>query len=178
MFTVLDAETTWVGKAPQNADPSPYLKENYLISLGWKNARSLEYLCIQHDEQPTSPDARALIQGMLDETTLLIAHNLKFDLSWIRACGFSYSGKLYCTMLSEYIQARGLHVDLDLKSCCARYDFEGKLDIMKKYFDANITYNRVPWAELMEYGIEDIEACHELFVRQLVKLGVEWQSFV
>ena len=73
----------------------------------------------------------AKVQKILDESTLIIGHNLKFDMSWMYEFGFKYNGKLYDTMLAEYIIMRGnKDKSLSLKECCRRHNISLKSDIL------------------------------------------------
>ena len=47
-------------------------------------------------------------------------HNIKFDLSWLYNCGFTYNNRVFDTMVVEYILSRGIHRDLSLDGSCKR----------------------------------------------------------
>ena len=65
---------------------------------------------------------------------MLIGHNIKFDLSWLYNCGFTYNNRVYDTMVVEYVLARGLHRDLSLDGSCKRR----KVKLKKKYFHKDL----------------------------------------
>ena len=100
MITVVDVETTFQvnGKRP---DPSPFNSSNQLVSIGIND----EYYCFFHNENKdfNVRDNHKSVQNILDKATLLIGHNLKFDLTWLLECGFKYSGRVYDTMVGEYV---------------------------------------------------------------------------
>ena len=102
MITTLDVETTY-----QEGDPSPYNENNKLVSVGINQ----EYYFFNHKDNPNGHDNFDKIQAILDESTLVIGHNLKFDLSWMYWQGWKYKGDIYDTMLGEYIIRRGQKVD-------------------------------------------------------------------
>lgn len=77
-------------------------------------------LCFDHAERNDAADNKCKLQRWLDSTTLLIGHNLQYDLSWLWASGFKYDGKIYDTMLSEYILQRGNKLPLSLEQCALR----------------------------------------------------------
>ena len=66
------------------------------------------------------------IQSILDETTVMIGHNIVHDLMWLWECGFKYDGKVFDTMLAEYILQEGQKESLTLEMCAERYDLEDK----------------------------------------------------
>ena len=64
------------------------------------------YLCFMHDEEPPTKYGFAKFQYVLDRADVVVGHNIKFDLNWIRECGFKYEGKVYDTMVAEYVLIR------------------------------------------------------------------------
>ena len=111
MITVVDVETTFQvgGKRP---DPSPFNSNNQLVSIGIND----EYACFYHKDYTdySVKENHKIVQDILDKTTLLVGHNLKFDLAWLLECGFKYSGRLYDTMIGEYVIGRGFRKPLSL----------------------------------------------------------------
>ena len=97
MITVFDIETSYqiLGK---KKDPSFNHPNNFIVSIGLND----EYFFFNHSEYKGEPDIKA-IQDILDKTTLLVGHNIKFDLAWLLATSFTYSGKIYDTMIGEYV---------------------------------------------------------------------------
>lgn len=170
LVTTLDVETTAFKNADGVRKPSPFLFNNYLVSVGWKNANEFPYLCIQHNEEPPTKHARALIQNCLDQTTLMVGHNIKFDMLWLKACGFKYTRKLWCTMIYEFVKACGTAVDLDLNSCCERYGIDTKNDEATKLFNSGVGFEAMPWPVVETYGRQDITITEQLYLAQLKEL--------
>ena len=86
MITVLDIETTFT----KEGDPSPFNPENRLVSVGIND----EYYFFHHDEEIKKDltESRKAIQDILDKSEVVVGHNLKFDMSWLYQCGFTYKG--------------------------------------------------------------------------------------
>ena len=93
MKLVLDIETTVTNKSPSPFDPN-----NYMVCVGVMPAGKPEeakVIWFDHNEVTVdSKQSHKELQDILDKTTLLIAHNAKFDLSWLRECGFTYDGTI------------------------------------------------------------------------------------
>ena len=162
MITTFDVETSFQvidGKK----DPSSKNPNNFLICMGLND----EYLFFKHREFKGVPD-RKKVQDILDKTTLLVGHNIKFDLIWLWESGFKYEGRVYDTMVGEYLLQRGVGISLKLKHCCERYGVVQKSDLMDKYLDMNISFENVPMFELDEYGRFDIKATRSLFDAQML----------
>ena len=168
MITVVDVETTFVKDKTGKLDPSPFQKDNQLVSVGIND----EYFCMYHKTYTDFHLAKnyKAIQDILDKTTLLIGHNLKFDLAWLYECGFKYEGRVYDTMVAEYILLRGLKRRLSLKESCLRRRITQKLDIIDTYLKQDIGFEQIPWNVVEKYGRQDIISTHALFDDQMKDL--------
>ena len=95
MITVLDVETTFVVAENKRSDPSPFCPENKLVSVQYsQNYKKPEILWFYHAGADFEVDKNSQkLQKILDETTLLVGHNIKFDLMWLHETGFSYEIK-------------------------------------------------------------------------------------
>ena len=98
MISVFDVETSFQLTEDGKKDPSAKNPKNFLVSFGIND----EYIFFKHSEFKGVPN-RKVIQDILDKTTLLIGHNIKFDLLWLWESGFKYDGKVCDTMLIEYV---------------------------------------------------------------------------
>ena len=116
MKLVLDVENT-VTKRNDKMHLDPFEKDNSLIMVGCLTETGKEYLF--HHE--TGFDG---VQELLDRTTILIGHNISYDLMWLWECGFKYDGDVFDTMLTEYILLRGQKKPLSLEACAERYELE------------------------------------------------------
>ena len=103
------------------------------------------------------------VQELLDRATILIGHNIAYDLMWLWECGFKYDGAVFDTMLAEYIMQRGIKEPLHLKDCAERYDLETKKqDTLKQYFAKGYATDEIPREELSEYLSADLRATQQL----------------
>ena len=121
MITTLDIETT----VSNEGDPSPFNYENRLVSIGIND----EYYFFYHKDVKDVEQIKQnkqRVQEILDESDLIIGHNLKFDMSWMYEFGFTYNGKLYDTMLAEKV----IH--------CGKKRRYGLKDLLKQYFGDNV----------------------------------------
>jgi len=157
MITVLDIETTFT----KEGDPSPFNPENRLVSVGIND----EYYFFHHDEEIKKDltESRKAIQDILDKSDVVVGHNLKFDMSWLYQCGFTYKGKLYDTMLGEYIINRGEKKSVSLKESCRRRGISLKSDILATYMNEGYGIEQIPMAKLEEYGKQDVKITKELY---------------
>ena len=167
MITVLDVETTFQVLADKKTDADPHTG-NMLVSVGYDCEGNKDYLCFYHKDRPPTDNAKRQLQAVLNMTKLLVGHNIKFDLKWLRACGFTYTGDVYDTMIAEYLINGGSKVPLSLKKCCERYALSPKkTDLTEKYLQDKISFEKIPWPIVKEYGEADVQVTKELFEAQL-----------
>ena len=115
MITTVDVETSWQKTETGGYDPSPFHEDKILVSVGINE----QYYFTNHSER-VDKGCYEKIQDTLDKTTLLVGHNIKFDLMWLLEAGFKYTGRVYDTMLGEYILNRGVRKSLTLEMSCRR----------------------------------------------------------
>lgn len=120
---VLDLETT-VQKIDGKIDNSPFNPNNKCVSahfgwIGWETVDNVHSLVFHHNEQDHADPPAPLIAALL-EADVLIAHNAKFDVLWLMEMGFPIPPSVYCTMIGEYILAKGQREQLSLKATALR----------------------------------------------------------
>ena len=159
MISVLDIETTFT----KDGDNTPYNLSNKLVSVGVND----EYIFFNHDE--FTGDIRTShneLQSILDKTTLMVGHNLKFDLSWLLECGFKYEGKVWDTMVAESVLYRGQRKPLSLKECCKRRKIGIKYATLENAIDSGIGMDKIPINDLETYGRNDVAITKDLYLQQ------------
>jgi len=176
--TVLDAEWTFQVTQEGKLDGSPYNPINRLISVGYITDISTgdgpqisgsDYRFTFHSDNRYRDFLLDIseLQQVLDNTDLLVGHNLKSDLAWLFEIGLTYNGALWDTMIGEYILCRGRKWALDLATCCERRGTSlKKVDITADYLSNKLSYENIPLDDLIEYGKQDIQSTWELFLKQ------------
>ena len=172
-----DVETTHVEKRGGNTTPLPYFN-NRLVSIGYKWLEStVTYDAYYHSTQPPTPGAFETFQKALNFADVLIGHNIKFDLTWIRECGFTYEGDIYDTMVVEYILSRAQSWPLNLASVAGKYGGTQKeKDLVADYLQNGNTFYEIPWEIVRDYGIADVMATEEIALKQLEVLGTTFEE--
>ena len=172
-----DVETTHVEKRGGGHTPLPFFG-NRLVSIGYKwLVSSVDYDCYYHSTEPPTQAAAEKFQLSLDHADVLVGHNIKFDLTWIRECGFGYKGDIYDTMVAEYILARARRWPLGLASLAKKYNVTQKeTDLVAPYLKEGKTFYDIPWEIIQEYGIADVKATEEIALKQLNAFGVTFEE--
>jgi len=167
MRLVLDVENT-VTKRNGKDHLDPYEPTNTLVQVGTMNvddSAEMHIFTFDHKEQQDRSGIQAKkLQLILDNTTLLIGHNLQHDLAWLWECGFKYDGDVYDTMLAEYLLLRGQKEPLSLAACAERRGLAfQKDDTLKRYLKEGYNTNEIPLSELSFYLRGDLHVTGELF---------------
>jgi len=183
MKLVLDVETKSTKREDGKNDLMPHNPENYLVSVHMAQ-QGLEVegeetpwvpwnYVFAHDELDISAEEAQSnyksVQNMMDKTTLLIGHNIKFDLQWLWSCGWQYDGAVFDTMIGEYILTKGHSLwmtSFSLKETCKRRKVALKDDAVQEWFDKGYTANQIPRDILLPYGDQDCVATGELYQAQ------------
>ena len=166
----IDVETT-VQKAEKGLDNSPFNPDNYLVSCGihWLGEETGEYYFFNHNT--AEYDAQAsykAVQEAINQADILVGHNLKYDLLWLTETGFDIPCKGYCTMIGEYVLARGQKMPLSLSETAKRRKVtEKRSDLMEETFKKGIGYEAMDAGIVEEYGRGDVVTCLEVYESQL-----------
>ena len=174
-----DVETTHVEKKGGGTTPLPYFGNN-LVSIGYKWLNSaVDYDCYYHSTEPPSEGAFFRFQSALHHADLVIGHNVKFDINWIRECGFVYDGALYDTMVAEYILAKAQSWPLNLAALAGKYGGTQKeKDLVADYLKDGYTFYDIPWEIVREYGIADVMATEEVAIEQLKLFDTTFEEII
>jgi len=164
MKLTIDVENT-VTKRDGKMHLDPFEPTNKLVMIGMLDDKGNQYLYNMDNEVFG-------IQDMLDKATILIGHNIGYDLMWLWECGFKYDGAVFDTMLAEYIIQKGIKQPLSLEACAERYELDTKKqDTLKRYFAEGKGVDDIPRAELADYLSADLKATQELSDRLYAKLN-------
>ena len=177
MITVLDIETTMDF---ESSTSSPYHGQQ-IVFVGYRSFTlsthviETQGLFFYHNQCEPTPKAKEKLQNKLDETTCLVGHNLKFDLQWLRECGFKYDGLLWDTMVAEYLCNRGVKKPISLAECAKRRGLpEKRVDLTEQYIKDKVSYEDMPTDVVREYCIADVNTTAELAKKQLDDLEMTW----
>ena len=182
IYTAIDIETTYKLDDDKKTITSPFFGQQ-IVSVGYScksvNSYTSNYLCFYHEDREPSLNAFDILQKALNSTDILIGHNIKFDLGWLRECGLEYTGRLFDTMVAEYILLRGQKQSMALDECCRRRGIPGnKKDELAPYLKDGVSFEHIPWDVVEEYGKRDVIITGLLADRQLVDLGVNsWNDY-
>ena len=124
--TILDVENTVTFKNHKK-HLDPFERTNSLVMVGVYplDAKDPSTYIFDHCDITKDDDVvsnRNKLQGILNETTTLVGHNISHDLLWLWESGFVYTGRVYDTMLSEYIFNRGVKQILKLEVLAEKYN--------------------------------------------------------
>jgi DNA polymerase I-like protein with 3'-5' exonuclease and polymerase domains len=172
MKLTLDVENTTT-KRNGKLHLDPFEPTNSLTMVGMLTDTGLERrITFDHSEVMPTPNGHEQVQEWLDKATILIGHNIAYDLVWLWESGFKYDGAVFDTMLVEYVLQRGIKEPLSLEACANRYELDTKKqDTLKQYFAKGYTTRDIPLVELSMYLSSDLHATQQLSDRLYTRLN-------
>lgn len=151
---VLDVETTVSNKG------NPFDVTNKLVTIQVKLGDTPTKVFFEEDFAGALP--------YLQEASLVIAVNAKFDLHWVRKeLGF-VPDKVWCCQLGEFLLSNQTTKYPSLDGMCEKYSLGKKLDVVKtEYWEKGIDTDEIPKEILAEYGAYDCDLTWEVFKKQV-----------
>ena len=174
---VLDLETT-VQKIDGKTDNSPFNPDNACVSahFAWlteDGVGEVTNLVFNHNEHE-KPDSIQPLVDALEQAEVLIAHNAKFDCLWLQEMGLDIPETIRCTMINEYILAKGQRTELSLKATANRRNVtRKKSDLVDELFKGGTGFEAMPLETVIEYAEADIVSCGEVYLSQMADFAKE-----
>lgn len=157
MITAFDVETS------RFPDGSPYRKEASLVS--WAASTSTEHYFGYYSDA----DFVSYLQNVLNQTTLLVVINGKFDIGWVHRSGCSLPKgiRIWDCQLAEFVMSGQTNSFASMEDLCARYSIPGKDGGLEEYWGAGIETRDIPRAVVEEYNIGDVSRTLQIYEHQL-----------
>ena len=155
-------------------DPTPYNSSNVLSAIGYKRVGSdnPEVTIVWPDDLEGYEKLKETLAG----ARYIVAHNAKFDLSWLREARIDTTGetKVICTMINEYILNRGVRGKLSLDHLTQKYDTDTKkLGTLKAAINAGKNFSDLPKDVGEAYLTSDVLGTEQVYLEQLKRFSEE-----
>lgn len=165
-YVVMDFETTTLDKG------SALNSENDTLLACWIVVR--DGRITKNHSAGGATEHWALLED-IKRADFIVAHNAKFELSWLARSGLLISDKpVFCTMLAEKVLAGNRPWLLSLNACAERYGLGGKESLVDSYIKKGVDTTSIPLSWLTKYCHMDVALTHELFkvqIELLIKAG-------
>ncbi len=103
----------------------------------------------------------------LKKVRFVVAQNAKYDLQWLKRCGVELRDVLvYCTMLAAWVIDGNQSLPRNLDALAVRYKQPRKIDLIKKYWECDLTTFDIPPSWLLSYCQQDVATTHGVFLEQ------------
>jgi DNA polymerase I-like protein with 3'-5' exonuclease and polymerase domains len=164
---IIDLETT-VQNHEGTKDNSPYNPKNRIVSAHWQIINDGEasevFNRVFHHNEKAHPDSTEDLVEALETSDVLVAHNAKFDVSYLLEAGLPIPPTVWCTMVGEYILAKAQRKGLSLKETAQRYDVtRKKSELVDELFRSGIGFEAMPLDTVIEYAEADVISCAEIY---------------
>ena len=155
---VFDFETSTHNKG------NPFDKRNFAVSYStyWEG-RVLQH--VRYDDLTF----KGTLENAFRHCSLLIGHNLKFDLHWARNLGIKANDgcRIWDTQLVQFVLSGQTHSFASLNELAELYSLPTKLDEVKDYWEKGISTEDIPPEVLEEYNNYDVELTWKVYQAQL-----------
>ncbi len=157
---VLDVETTTKNKG------NPFCLENQLVVVG--------VLDLATNKVTKYWYGTTGLQEQIDQASLLIGFNIKFDLHWLRRVGITIDllkHKVWDCQLAEFIIEAQSKPYPSLNWACEKYGLPLKIDVVKEqYWDKGIDTTQIPRNILGTYLDGDLDRTARVYHHQVPQL--------
>lgn len=162
MNLVVDLETT-IRCPVGNNSGNPMWRGNKVIAWGWHTLHGTSSYVYDRD----GLDLKSL-RYMCDTASLVIGHNVKFDLLYIYRDTSNKLPRIWDTQLAAYLLSGQRHMYASLDELTAEYVGKHALkdDKIKAYWKSGVQTEDIPREELMEYLEGDVENTTTIFESQ------------
>ena len=163
---ILDLETT-IQRLNGKIDNSPFNPKNKCVSAHFCWLREPVQTLVFHHNEKEMADSPDTLKQALEEADILVCHNAKFDVQWLVEMGFTIPETVYCTMIGEYILAKGQRQELSLKATAERRDVSRKKsDLVDDLFKSGTGFEMMPLDTVIEYAEADVKSCQCIYLTQ------------
>lgn len=161
-YLTIDVETTTYAKG------NPYSQQNKLCLVGIRDPTGKNYLFDVEYSDHNYVQVLAEIQELLNQTTLLILFNAKFDLAWLRRYGLDYSHcRVHDCQLTHFILSSQQDSYPSLNGVSEALGLGQKLDEVKEqYWKNGIDTPLIPLDVLTDYLIQDLALTEAVYLKQ------------
>lgn len=172
MILTIDTETTIRNKG------DPFNPENKLCTIGiLVDENNYKDYLIEYDDDPYGYKLNE-IQSLVDEASMLVLFNAKFDLHWLRRYGIQFSNKrIWDCQLVQFILNYQQTSYPSLNGVAEQYELGQKIDVIKEeYWSKGIDTRDIPIEILLEYQKQDVVLTQQIYQKQttiIKELGIE-----
>ena len=170
---VLDLETTVQFGEDKSKDNSPYNPKNKMVSSHWRMIEdgvlgpAQRAIYAHNEKNGIDADCSDQMKHDLSRAEVIVCHNAKFDVSYLLESNFSIPKDVYCTMIGEYIFARGQRAELSLKATAIRRDVtRKKSELVDDLFKSGTGFEAMPLETVIEYADADVLSTAEIYLAQ------------
>lgn len=175
---VFDAETNILNKTIGKMKASPFYPDNNIVLGCFKDGSIYSLISTGKSSTKQQRDmARVTVTRVLKEYDMLVGHNIKFDLLYLRK---NYNelyldwvrrgGSVWDTQIVEYLITGQTHTYPKLDDLSVKYGGELKDDKIKEYWNNGIDTDDIPIEELLPYLKGDVDNTTIVFEEQVEEI--------
>ena len=156
----------------------PWVADSQLVAvgladeLGWK--KTWLFFHNLHTSLQSQREMIEEIQAEIDKADMLVGHNIKFDLNWMRYIGIEFDRcRIWCTQVTEFLLRGQRMGELKLSDLSKQYLTIDKKDKVATFWDAGWDTEDIPTNVLLPYLEQDCINALAIYQRQKVRIQEE-----
>ena len=169
---VLDTETE-ILCPHRGSKSSPFYSGNKIVYIGNMRADENNVQVATNYTTGSNASFDKRIEYVMSHR-YLVGHNIKFDLLYLRKHfpdlykeWYRSGGRVWDTMVVEYLLTGQDHTMPSLDSCSEKYGMPLKDNKIKEYWEDGITTSNIARGEIVPYLIQDVINTKNLFLLQV-----------
>jgi len=164
MILPIDLETTIRNEDVGTMKASPFHADNIIVAHGMSLEGKVQTYYMEDPPYET----------LLPEVTTVVAHNLSFDLKYLMRFYPEWrewikTGKLWCTMVAEYLLSGQTKRFPSLEACSEKYGGTNKDPLIEDYWNEGIDTVKIPEEQLINYLEGDVKNLELIYHAQVAK---------
>jgi DNA polymerase I len=167
----IDLETSTKNTEVGSNKASPFYPGNNIVATGVLNQD--QAITEYHYDDKTNTYSNFNWEKTLCGVETLVGHNISFDLKYLyrypEVREWIKEGKIWDTMLAEYLLSGQTKQFPSLDYTCVRYGGSLKDEKIKEYWEAGLSTEDIPKGELLEYLKHDLLNTRFTYLGQVIK---------
>ncbi|MDX9757145.1 MAG: hypothetical protein RBT52_06565, partial [Sulfurimonas sp.] len=156
----LDCETSVKNKG------SPFTKDNRLCQVGLLSNKEYKIYDIEYSENPYGK-ALDEVQEFVDDASLLVGFNIKFDCHWLVRYGIKFDNKrIWDCQIAHFLIVNQREKFPSLNGVAEYYGLGKKEDVVAAMWKEGINTPDIPWETLESYLKQDLNLTYQIYLKQ------------
>jgi DNA polymerase I-like protein with 3'-5' exonuclease and polymerase domains len=147
---------------------NPYDSRGKLVSVHAHQSEQSSSYCVASNRRESDVGWADELNRRVDESSLIIGFNWKFDYTWLKKHGVNFQGKhFWDVQLAHFILRYQTTPFPSLNDVLTYYGLPLKHDKVAELWKQGVQTDDIEWSILCEYGEYDVQGTYDCYLRQV-----------